>query len=138
VAGALGASLAGRLADRIDARQTTGAALALMLVAFALFGLAGTQLWGLLAGVVVLDLGAQVTHISNQTRIYSLHAAARNRYNTVYMVAYFIGGAGGSALGLWGWTQAGWPGVCGIGLALAAVALAVYARARLRRGPAPP
>jgi predicted MFS family arabinose efflux permease len=138
VAGALGASLAGRLADRIDARLTTGAALALMLVAFALFGLAGKELWGLLAGVVVLDLGAQVTHISNQTRIYSLHAAARNRYNTVYMVAYFIGGAGGSALGLWGWTQAGWPGVCGIGLALAAVALAVYARARLRRGPAPP
>ena len=131
VAGALGASGAGRLADRIDPRRTTGAALALMLIAFALFGPAGTRLWALIAGIVLLDLGAQVTHISNQTRIYSLHAAARNRYNTVYMVAYFIGGAGGSALGLWGWAQAGWAGVCGIGLALVAAALAVYARARL-------
>jgi len=76
--------------------------------------------------VLLLDFGAQGVHVSNQTRIYSLNPSARNRLNTVYMVTNFIGGALGSFLGTWGWSLAGWNGVCGVGCLMMLAALLVY------------
>jgi len=54
---------------------------------------------GLIAGVVLLDVGVQSGHVANQTRIYALDATARSRLNTVYMFCYFSGGSLGSWLG---------------------------------------
>jgi predicted MFS family arabinose efflux permease len=76
------------------------------------FAAAGHSLIGLIAGVILLDLGVQAGHVANQTRIYALIPQARSRLNTVYMVSYFLGGAIGSALGAVGWTRWGWKGVC--------------------------
>jgi predicted MFS family arabinose efflux permease len=126
VAGAVAASVAGRLADVRGPRLTIGLGLAISVVAFFLLGVFGERLWGLVAGVILLDLGVQASHISNQTRIFSLRPEVRNRLNTVYMVSYFVGGAAGSALGSWAWQRWGWPGVCGTGAAFLLAALAVY------------
>ncbi len=123
VAGAAAASVAGRLADRVRPRRTIAAGFALMVLAYALCWLAGQQLAWLLAAVVLLDLGAQAVHISNQARIYAIRPEARNRLNTAYMVCFFVGGSTGSALGAWAWGRWGWPGVCGVSLALLAVGL---------------
>jgi len=73
---------------------------------------------GLIAGVVLLDIGVQSGHVSNQTRIYGLQSDARSRMNMVYMVCYFSAGALGSYAGsvLWHWF--GWAGVCGLGCGL--------------------
>jgi hypothetical protein len=73
--------------------------------------------------VVLLDLGVQVVHVSNQTRNYALRPEARSRLNTVYMVAYFVGGMVGSSLGATGWAVAGWAGVCAVGVLLPTLAL---------------
>lgn len=127
VAGALAASWAGALADRVDARRTSGAALLAALAAYAAFWLLGGSIWGLVLGVILLDLGVQAAHISNQTRVYSLIPEARSRLNTVYIVAYFIGGALGSALGTLAWTRLGWGGVCGVGALMLLAALGVFA-----------
>jgi predicted MFS family arabinose efflux permease len=127
IAGALAASFVGRLADRINARIITGVMLVVTMVAFILFWLFGHSLWGLIIGVILLDLGTQGTHISNQTRIYRLNAAARSRLNTVYMVSYFIGGSLGSLLGAYGWSIGRWNGVCAVGILILVVALGVYA-----------
>jgi predicted MFS family arabinose efflux permease len=127
VAGALAASGVGRFADRFNVRYATGMALLIVLCSFLCMWLMGYWLWGLAAGVILLDLGTQAAHVSNQTRIYSLNPEARNRLNTVYMVLYFIGGALGSYLGTWGWSLAGWNGVCGVGCMLLLAALLVYA-----------
>jgi predicted MFS family arabinose efflux permease len=134
IAGALVASFVGRLADRINARIITGVMLVVTIVAFLLFWLVGQWLWGLIIGVILLDLGTQGTHISNQTRIYRLNAAARSRLNTVYMVSYFIGGSLGSLLGAYGWDIGRWNGVCAAGILMLVVALVVYAVGSLRRG----
>ena len=109
-AGAMAAPVAGRLADARGPRLTIGAALATFLVSFGVLAAFGHQLWGLILGVVLLDLGAQSNQISNQARIYSLSVEAHNRLNTVYMVSFFIGGAAGS------WPGRG-PGAHGIGTA---------------------
>jgi predicted MFS family arabinose efflux permease len=87
----------------------------LVVAAFVLMGLAGHSLVALAAGVVLMDAGAQASHISNQTRIFGLNATLRNRVNSVYMVNFFIGGACGSAIGSWAWAHDGWTGVCWCG-----------------------
>jgi predicted MFS family arabinose efflux permease len=126
VVGAFSASIVGRLADRFPVRSTTGIALLIVLLSFLCMWLIGYWLGGLILGVILLDLGTQAAHVSNQTRIYSLNPDARNRLNTVYMVTGFIGGALGSFLGTWGWSLAGWNGVCSVGSLMLAATLAVY------------
>lgn len=133
IAGALSAAYAGKLADRIDGRIITGVMIALTLLAFILFWLVGQWLWGLIIGVILLDFGAQGTHISNQTRIYRLNPEARSRLNTVYMVSYFIGGSLGSMLGAYGWSIGRWAGVCTVGTLMLVTALVVYVLRGRRR-----
>jgi predicted MFS family arabinose efflux permease len=127
IVGALAATVAGRFADRHDPRRTIGAGLACILLAYGLLYGAGGTLRGLVAGVILLDLGAQAAHISNQSRIYAVRPEARSRMNTAYMVASFIGGAAGSYLGAWGWDLAGWGGVCIVGATMTALGLLAFA-----------
>lgn len=126
LAGAVAATAVGRLADRNGPRYTVGVGIWVTAVSFGVFWIAGTTIVGLVAGVVLLDLGVQAGHVSNQTRVYSLVPEARSRLNTVYMVTYFAGGSMGSALGAFGWRAAGWNGVCASGLALSVLALAAH------------
>jgi len=129
--GAAGAPTVGHLADKHGPRFTIRIALWLALGSFVILGLAGRHLAGLIVGVVLMDLGVQSGHVSNQTRIYSLDPTARSRLNMVYMFCYFIGGGLGSYLGAWLWHAAGWTGVCMLSggfLTLALIAEAIAAR----------
>ena len=73
--------------------------------------------------VILLDVGMQSVQIANQTRIFALLPEARSRINTVYMVAYFTGGAMGSTLSTIAWEHYRWNGVCILALGLLALAL---------------
>lgn len=126
VVGALTATLVGKRADRSNPRVITGLMLATVLLTYVIFWLVGQWLWGLILGVILLDLGTQGAHISNQTRIYARPQPIHSRLNTVYMFSYFIGGSLGSALGTYAWGLAGWLGVCALGVALMTLALGVY------------
>jgi predicted MFS family arabinose efflux permease len=129
--GAAGAPTVGHLADKHGPRFTIRLALWLSLIAFLILGFAGQHLAGLIVGVILMDLGVQSGHVSNQTRIYSIDPSARSRLNMVYMFCYFVGGAIGSYLGAWGWHVAGWWGVCGFGataIIFAIVAESAYGR----------
>jgi hypothetical protein len=77
---------------------------------------------GLVVGVVVLDVGAQMTQVANQTRIFGLVSGARSRLNTVYMVLYFTGAAMGSWLSGLAWAKWGWNGVSALALGLMGLA----------------
>ncbi|GAC1371691.1 MAG: MFS transporter [Hymenobacter sp.] len=121
--GALAAPLAGKTADTRGPDYTIRLGIGLALVAYVLLGAGGGYVAGLVVGVILLDVGVQATHISNQSLIFSLVPAARSRLNTVYMTAYFIGGSVGSLAGGLAWAHGGWPGVCGLGLAFAGTAL---------------
>ena len=129
IAGAMAASLAGRLADRRGPRFTVMLGVGLTAAAWALFFFTGRYLWGLIAGVTVLDLGVQTGHVANQTRIYGIDPAARSRLNTVYMVTYFSGGALGAACSAAAWAAFGWPGVCVTGFLFPVLAGCVMLRA---------
>ena len=125
--GAAAAPLAGRLADRRGPRAVLSVTIGLTLASFVVFAALERRLSGLVAGVVLLDLGVQATMVSNQTRVYSLVPGAESRLNTVYMVAYFLGGSLGSTLGAAAWSAWRWPGVCAVGALFTAAAWLVHA-----------
>lgn len=125
-AGALTASVAGRLADRGYARVATGVFLAAATISYALLYVGAQSLAALVLGIVVLDLGVQGTHITNQSEIYRLNPDARSRLTTAYMTSYFIGGALGSAVSAAAYAAYGWPGVCVLGAAVGLAGLAVW------------
>jgi predicted MFS family arabinose efflux permease len=89
---------------------------------FLVLAVTGKHLAGLVAGVVLLDVGVQSGHVANQARIYKAFPSARSRANTAYMVSYFAGGAMGSMVGAHAWSAYGWPGVCVTGMGFAALA----------------
>lgn len=113
-AGAIGAPLAGRLADRSGPGRVARLGTALAAVSFAamlftpLLSPHG-QLWLIGASALGFDLGVQIALIAHQTIVYSLEPAARSRLNALLFVAVFVGmaaGAGLSSLLLahWGWS----------------------------------
>lgn len=143
-AGALAAPLAGRMSDKRGTRYVVTAAGAV---------LSGSYIWlwfserahasvamhmlGLVVGVVILDVGAQMMQVANQTRIFGLGAQARSRLNTIYMTMYFAGGALGSALATLAWARWQWDGVCVLELMFIAAAGLRHITGYSKRHPQP-
>lgn len=126
VAGALVAPFVGRIADKKTPRFTIGIAMALATLSYICFWFLGFKLWGLIIGIILLDVGSQTGLVSNQARIQALSDESRSRINTVFMVFYFIGGAIGSFLGALSWQYYGWYGVCAIGILFQFIALGTH------------
>ncbi len=133
-AGALIAPLAGRMADRRGTRWVLTVGMTLLAISYALLWAGersslslGLHLAVLVAGVIVLDMGAQMAQVANQTRIFGLVPSARSRLNTVYMTMYFSGAAIGSALSAMTWVRWRWNGVCELALGLIAVGALCHA-----------
>jgi predicted MFS family arabinose efflux permease len=125
-AGALAAPLVGGTADKRNPRITIGYGLGLLLLSFVILYAWANLVAGMIAGIILLDLAMQCTHVSNQSRVYALDPGARNRLNTVYMTVSFTGTSLGSALGVLAWDTARWTGVCLAGIILTLLALAIY------------
>ncbi|KVP57336.1 hypothetical protein WL28_03620 [Burkholderia ubonensis] len=73
----------------------------------------------LIAGILLLDVGVQGMHISNQSVIYALAGDARSRVTTIYLTSYFIGGALGSFAASVAFGADEWLGVCVAGALIA-------------------
>lgn len=124
--GALAAPLVGKLGDKGNSRVAVGYGCLLMLTSFIVFYFSASSIAGIIFGIVLIDIGLQGVHISNQTRVYSILPEARNRMNTVYMSFSFLGTALGSAFGLLLWKMGEWHAVTLGCMALAAMSLVVY------------
>jgi predicted MFS family arabinose efflux permease len=127
LAGALAAGRAGHFADRGLAQWTTGISLTLMLLAWLPIALLHSSLWALASGVVLIDLAIQAVHVTNQSLIFALRPEARSRLVAAYMVFYSIGSASGAIASTSVYAAAGWAGVCGLGAAIALLALLFWA-----------
>lgn len=129
-AGALGAPIAGRLADRHGPEWVTRIGIVIATVSFAAMGLGltmapHTQLIVLAIATVGFDLGVQTTLIAHQTIVYGIDPASRSRLNAVLFVGMFIGMAAGAGIGSLALAQWGWAGVIALAVTTSLAALAV-------------
>ena len=125
IVGALGATVVGKMNDKYTRKSMIIFSTVLLMVSWVIFFFSGYSLIGLALGVIIVDLGMQVLHITNQVTIFSKNPEARNRVNTVYMVGFFIGGAFGTFLGAYAWQNFGWQGVAILGLLISVSILVV-------------
>lgn len=92
-------------------------------------------LTALVLGTLLLDIAMQSGMVANQARVFALRPDARSRLNTAYMTCAYLGGSGGSWVGVRVYGRAGWRGVCALVAFLAAVALARHLVAQYDRSP---
>lgn len=123
VVGALAAARAGEWADRGYAWRTSGIALLALVLAWWPLSLMEVSLWALAVGIVLLDLGGQALHVTNQSLIFRTRPEAHSRLVGLYMLFYAVG----SGLGAIGTTVTyahfGWQGVCLLGAVVSLLAL---------------
>ena len=123
VIGALAASRAGRWADKGHAQRTSAAALSLLLLAWWPLSLMDGALWALVAGIILLDLGGQALHVTNQSLILRSSPGAHGRLIGVYMLFYTVGSGLGALSTTVVYAAHGWRGVCLLGAAVSFIAL---------------
>ena len=126
IGGALAATWAGKLSDKMNKNRLITIATLVMVLAWGVFEFSGNSIIGLVIGVIFIDMGLQSLHITNQNIIFSKNPEARNRINTIYMVGYFIGGALGTTTGAYAWQWFKWSGVASLGLIYTILILLVH------------
>lgn len=129
-AGALAAIWAGRWADRGYERSISVAALLLLAAAWSPLWYMDASLWALIAGIVLLDLGGQAIHVTNQSLIFRSSPEAHSRLVGVYMLFYATGSGTGALAATASYARAGWHGVCMLGTSVSLVALLFWSITR--------
>ncbi len=125
IAGAVAASIFGRLADKRHPLRIQILTVSLIVVSVLCLLLWPHNIPALAIAVFLLDIGVQATQVNNLAQIYGLDETAHSRINTVYMTTMFLGGAVGTYGGVLAWNFGGWPLVCGQLLLWAGLALAL-------------
>jgi len=126
VVGALAAARAGQWADRGYARQTSGLALLVLLLAWWPLSLMEVSLWALVMGIVLLDLGGQALHVTNQSLIFRTRPDAHSRLVGLYMMFYAVGSGLGAISTTVTYARFGWQGVCTLGASVSLLALVFW------------
>jgi predicted MFS family arabinose efflux permease len=129
-AGALAAMRAGRWADRGFGQRTSAAALIVLLLAWWPLSLMGSSMWALVLGIVLLDLGGQALHVTNQSMIFRTRPESHGRLVALYMLFYAVGSGVGAIGTTATYDRAGWPGVCALGAMVSLLALTFWAVTR--------
>jgi predicted MFS family arabinose efflux permease len=129
VSGAIGAPLAGRIADRGWSRPAICAVILLVVAGLlvTLLPTPGSSLPFLVVAAIAIDFGVQANLVLGYRAIFTLAPESRGRVNGVYLASLFVGGALGSALGAWAYAEGGWFLSCCLALVPPLLALARFA-----------
>ena len=126
VVGALAATRAGIRADKGQGQRTTGGSLGLLLLAWLALWLTPHSLAWLIIGVIILDLGAQAIHVTNQSMIFNARPDSHSRIVGCYMLFYAIGSGLGALASTALYAAYGWTGVCALGAGVSLAALGFW------------
>lgn len=118
VFGALSTKKLGKIADRGHTQSITWMGISILACAWIFLYFGEHFLISYILGFGLMNLGLAAVHTSNQNIIFRLRPDAKSRINSIYMTSYFIGGACGSALGIFAWHQGGWLMACLVGIGL--------------------
>ena len=125
IAGALTASSIGRFINTIGVKRLTYIGCSLIISAWIVLYAGQYSYAGIIAGILLIDIGMQCIQLSNQTSAFALCPQASNRINTIFMTTCFIGGSTGTFLAGTFWQWFGWTGVVGTGILLTSCSLLI-------------
>ncbi|MBC7274973.1 MFS transporter [Nocardioides sp.] len=130
LSGILAAQAAGAWTDRVGARRVilvglTVAGASATALTFALSSTIAT-----LACLALFDAGLFAAQVANQSTVLAIDPAAPARYNSTYMLVYFVGGSLGTAFGSAAVELVGWSAT----VVVTAAAIAVAALITLSTG----
>lgn len=128
VAGAVAASGVGKYVPRYGILRISTTGSVLQIVAWTVALLFGNSYAGLVAAIMLVDIGAQCQQLSNQSGCLKEVPNAANRANTIFMTSLFAGGSVGTFTSGMAWTQWGWSGVACAGASFALCSLAISVR----------
>lgn len=138
ISGILATQVAGRGTDRFGSRRV-------ILVGLALAGSAAVAMGFTLANTVValiclavFDAGLFAAQVANQSAVLAIDPAAPARFNSAYMLVYFVGGSVGTACGAATVERFGWPATAVIAAAAIGIAATITLLAHLPTRPAEP
>ncbi|MFC6168790.1 MFS transporter [Acinetobacter terrestris] len=118
VFGALSTQVIGKWADRGHIKTLSWIGCSILIGSWLFLYFGAVSLLSYILGYGLINLGLAITHSCNQNVIFRLRPDAKSRVNSLYMTLYFIGGACGSALGVYTWHHGGWSMTCIAGLCL--------------------
>ncbi|ENW81699.1 hypothetical protein F909_01383 [Acinetobacter sp. ANC 3929] len=126
VLGALMASKAGQWADQGFAQRTSCFALLLILLSWIAFAQIEYSIAALILGILLLDLGGQALHVTNQSMILQTQQDNQSRLVGLYMLFYAAGSGLGAISTTMTYAKAGWLGVCLLGGCMSMIALSFW------------
>lgn len=100
MSGIIGAKVSGKWVPKLGSYRILIASMLFIIVGFIIAAVFADRLWGLIVGIILIDLGVFSGQVANQVRIFSIDPAAQSRINAVYMLFYYSGATLGSALGV--------------------------------------
>ena len=122
LAGIVATRVAGAWTDRIGARRVLLVGLVIALTAAVTLSVDLSNTIVTLVCVALLDAGLFAAQVANQYTVLAIDPVAPARFNSAYMLVYFIGGTLGAAFGAAAVGWFGWPAT--IAVAAGAIALA--------------
>jgi predicted MFS family arabinose efflux permease len=128
--GIVGTRVSGAWTDRVGARKVIVVGLVLALAASTMLGACLSNAAVTLACLGLFDAGLFAAQVANQSTVLAIDPAAPARFNSAYMLIYFIGGSLGTAFGAAAVGWAGWPATTAI--AAGAIALAMIITVTIR------
>lgn len=135
VVGAVAASGVGKYVPRIGILRMSVIGASCQLSAWIVVYIFGYTYGGIIAAIILADIGAQCQQISNQSGCLQELPEATNRVNTIFMTTLFTGGSLGTLLSGIGWNHEGWTGVCFVGASFAILSLLLSGYDRMVYGP---
>lgn len=97
----------------------------LQLLGWSVAWLWGESYAGLIAAIILVDIGVQYHQLSGQSGSIALLPSASSRVSAIFMTIFFIGGSLGTFLAGLGWDRLGWTGVSAVGFLMALIPLAI-------------
>lgn len=125
IVSALVASGIGKYVPRFGAKRFSMAGTLLQLIGWGVAYLFGFTYPGIIAAIVIVDIGVQCLQLSNQSACMTEVPEAASRASSIFMTTFFIGGSLGTFCAGQGWDALGWTGVCIVGALFALIALAI-------------
>ncbi len=125
IVGAAAASGLGSLIPKYGIRKFNIVGTLSQVIGWCVAWIWGDTYLGLIAVIILVDIGLQCQQLSNQSGCLQEVPRASNRANTIFMTCYFIGGSLGTFCAGLGWDTFGWTGVCAVGALFALTSLAI-------------